>query len=46
MTLNGKIANIYKPEEKIELPKDTQIIDATGKYIIPGGIDPHCHLEL
>lgn len=23
-----------------------QIIDATGKYIFPGGIDPHVHLEL
>jgi dihydropyrimidinase len=23
-----------------------QIIDAAGKYIIPGGIDPHVHLDL
>jgi dihydropyrimidinase len=23
-----------------------QIIDATGRYIFPGGIDPHVHLEL
>jgi len=22
------------------------IIDATGKYVIPGGIDPHTHMEL
>src|SRR3954471_17354460 len=22
------------------------VIDATGKYVIPGGIDPHTHLEL
>ena len=23
-----------------------QVIDATGKIIIPGGIDPHTHMEL
>jgi dihydropyrimidinase len=23
-----------------------QVIDATGRYVIPGGIDPHTHMEL
>jgi dihydropyrimidinase len=23
-----------------------KIFDATGKYVIPGGIDPHVHMEL
>ncbi|HLL52182.1 MAG TPA: dihydropyrimidinase [Myxococcaceae bacterium] len=23
-----------------------QIIDATGKYVLPGGIDPHTHLDM
>src|SRR6187431_3706267 len=23
-----------------------QVIDATGKYVIPGGIDAHTHMEL
>ncbi|MBU4336323.1 MAG: amidohydrolase family protein, partial [Actinobacteria bacterium] len=23
-----------------------QVIDATGKYVIPGGIDPHTHMEM
>ena len=23
-----------------------QIIDATGKYVVPGGIDAHTHMEL
>ena len=22
------------------------VVDATGKYLIPGGIDPHTHMEL
>ena len=26
--------------------KNAQIIDAEGKYIIPGGIDPHVHMHL
>jgi dihydropyrimidinase len=25
---------------------DAEIIDATGKYLLPGGIDPHVHLDL
>ncbi len=26
--------------------EDAQVIDATGKYVLPGGIDVHTHLEL
>ncbi|XP_023715997.1 dihydropyrimidinase isoform X4 [Cryptotermes secundus] len=28
------------------IPGGTRIIDARGKYVIPGGIDPHTHLQL
>lgn len=28
------------------IPGGTRTIDATGKLIIPGGIDPHTHLDL
>ncbi|XP_071862808.1 collapsin Response Mediator Protein isoform X1 [Bombus fervidus] len=27
------------------IPGGTRIIDARGKYVMPGGIDPHTHLE-
>lgn len=27
-------------------PADAEIIDATGKLIMPGGIDPHTHMQL
>ncbi|CAG2068708.1 unnamed protein product, partial [Timema podura] len=28
------------------IPGGTRIIDARGKYVIPGGIDPHTHFQL
>lgn len=32
--------------ENIPISNSDQTIDATGKYVIPGGIDPHVHLHL
>jgi dihydropyrimidinase len=31
---------------RIEAPKGAEIIDAGGCYVLPGGIDPHTHMEL
>lgn len=30
----------------LEAPPDTQIVDASGKYVFPGFIDPHVHIYL
>jgi dihydropyrimidinase len=30
----------------LEVPPGTEIIDATGKYVFPGFIDPHVHIYL
>src|SRR6202161_3486983 len=40
---NGKITAIGQ-----NLPRDnaTKIIDAAGKYVMPGGIDVHTHLDM
>jgi len=40
---NDKIVEI---SDKIDITKNCKLIDAIGKYIIPGGIDPHVHMSL
>ena len=32
--------------EKLDAPANSRVIDASGAYIIPGGIEPHTHMEL
>ncbi len=39
---NGTISLIG---ESLDQPAD-KVIDAAGKYVIPGGIDPHTHIEM
>lgn len=39
---NGKITRVGK---KLTLA-DAEVIDVNGKYVLPGGIDPHVHLDL
>jgi len=41
---NGKIAKIAANIDSET--SDTKIINAEGKYIFPGGIDPHVHMHL
>src|SRR5918912_836470 len=38
---NGKIAQIGKG---LSAPAGAQVIDATGKFVMPGIIDPHSHM--
>ena len=40
---NGKIAKVEK--EIVPGPEDT-VIDAAGKLVTPGFIEPHCHLGI
>ena len=41
---DGKIVSVG-PRGKVKLPKDAQIVDLTGKTIIPGLWDMHAHFE-
>ncbi len=47
------IADVYCEDGKIkkigtdlDVPAGTEIIDAAGKLVMPGGIDPHTHMQL
>jgi dihydropyrimidinase len=31
---------------KLEVPAGTEVIDASGQFVFPGGLDPHVHMEL
>ena len=39
---NGRIAALG---DKLDAPAGAEVIDAGGCYVLPGGIDPHTHLE-
>jgi dihydropyrimidinase len=38
----GRIVAVQDPA--LPLPPHERAIDATGKLVIPGGVDPHCHI--
>jgi dihydroorotase len=41
---NGQIAELGSPGS-LDVPADTEIVDATGKHAFPGFVDPHVHLR-
>jgi dihydropyrimidinase len=40
------ISRIEPSIDRSEVPPDTDVVDATGKLIFPGFIDPHVHIHL
>jgi dihydropyrimidinase len=46
------VADIYIEDETVTLIGESldqaadKVIDATGKYLLPGGVDPHTHLDM
>ncbi|MBE7453102.1 MAG: dihydropyrimidinase [Kofleriaceae bacterium] len=42
----GKIVALTHPSQRAALGQAERTIDAAGKYVIPGGIDAHTHMEL
>ena len=38
--------NDHPDRSRISAPSDAEVIDATGKYVFPGFIDPHVHIYL
>ncbi len=43
LAVDGRIAAIG---EGLETPSGAEVVDAGGCYVMPGGIDPHTHMEL
>ena len=37
---------IQQIADSIEAPQGCQVVDADGQYVMPGGIDPHTHMQL
>ena len=42
----GRIAAILRSDDPLHSAEQVQRIDARGKVILPGGIDPHCHFRM
>ena len=42
----GKIVSVHQPGMISRPGPSAQVVDATGKYVIPGGIDCHTHMSL
>src|SRR5688572_18030712 len=45
LCVDGRIAAIGD-EAGAKAPGGTQTLDASGQYLLPGGIDPHTHMQL
>ncbi|MCY7306451.1 MAG: dihydropyrimidinase [Rhodoferax sp.] len=43
MCVDGKVHSVG---ENLAAPTGAQVVDAGGQYVMPGGIDPHTHMQL
>jgi imidazolonepropionase-like amidohydrolase len=46
IVIDGERIRTVGVQGKIKIPRGARIIDAGGKFIIPGLIDCHCHMEM
>jgi dihydropyrimidinase len=42
----GKIVRVGANLKSNDFPSQTREIDASGKFVMPGGIEPHTHMEM
>ena len=47
LIVDGRIAAVGADlDQDLDVPSDARVIDADGLLVMPGGIDPHTHMEL
>ena len=46
LTQDGKITAVSETLDTLSAPAGATVIDAGGQYVMPGGIDPHTHMQL
>lgn len=44
--VSGKSGKIVEVGRELRVPANARIIDAKGKFVMPGGIDPHTHMQM
>jgi dihydropyrimidinase len=42
---DGRVVALLRPQDA-PVPKAERVIDASGKLVMAGGVDPHCHVAL
>ena len=45
LCIDGRIAAVGE-QATAQAPAHAQVLDASGQYVLPGGIDPHTHMQL
>jgi dihydropyrimidinase len=47
ITRGGRIAQLLAPGEDLPaMPGGTRVVDASGRLVLPGGVDPHTHIGM
>lgn len=43
---DGRVVALLSPHESLDHLEPARVIDAAGRLVLPGGVDPHCHLAI